>query len=107
MSSSIVRGKYLVEKVIDSEKSQIIPDGALYQEDGEIVAVGSYSNIKAAYNPDREIGSDNHLIIPGLVNAHHHIGLTPFQLGIPDLALEPWITARYGMRNADPYLVTL
>ena len=49
MSSSIVRGKYLVEKVIDSEKSQIIPDGALYQEDGEIVAVGSYSNIKAAY----------------------------------------------------------
>ena len=107
MSSSIVRGKYLVEKVIDSEKSQIIPDGALYQEDGEIVAVGSYSNIKAAYNPDREIGSDNHLIIPGLVNAHHHIGLTPFQLGIPDLALEPWITARYGMRNADPYLDTL
>ena len=48
MSSSLVRGKYLVAKVIDSEKSQIIPDGALYQEDGEIVAVGSYSNIKAA-----------------------------------------------------------
>ena len=42
-----------------------------------------------------------------MVNAHHHIGLTPFQLGSPDLALEPWITVRSMNREVDNYLDTL
>ena len=42
--------------------------------------------------------------MPGLVNDHFHVGLTPFQLGAPDLPLELWSFARLGARNVDPYL---
>ena len=86
MSSSIIRGKYLVASVRDDGASEIIRDGALYQENGEIKDVGPYSEVKSRHDTDEEIGSDRHMVIPGLINAHHHIGLTPFQLGVPDLA---------------------
>ena len=42
--------------------------------------------------------------MPGLVNDHFHVGLTPFQLGAPDLPLELWMFARMGQRDVDPYL---
>lgn len=42
--------------------------------------------------------------MPGLVNDHFHVGLTPFQLGAPDLPLELWLLARMGVRGTDAYL---
>ena len=42
--------------------------------------------------------------MPGLVNDHFHVGLTPFQLGAPDLPLEMWSLARIGTRLIDPHL---
>ena len=47
------------------------------------------------------------IVIPGLVNAHHHVGLTPFQLGALDAPLETWVIARMANRDVDPYLDTL
>lgn len=41
-----------------------------------------------------------HVMLPGFVNSHHHVGLTPLQLGTPDLPLELWIVARLGEYNA-------
>jgi len=79
----------------------------VYSEDGAIVEVGAYADLRARYQPDEEIGSTDHAIIPGLINAHHHVGLTPLQLGTLDAALEPWITDRLSRRAADPYLDTL
>jgi cytosine/adenosine deaminase-related metal-dependent hydrolase len=46
-------------------------------------------------------------MLPGFVNSHHHVGLTPLQLGTPDLPLELWIVARLGEYAVDPYLDTL
>ncbi len=45
--------------------------------------------------------------MPGLVNAHHHAGLTPFQMGTPDLPLELWTIHRFGKRTVNLYLDTL
>jgi cytosine/adenosine deaminase-related metal-dependent hydrolase len=42
-----------------------------------------------------------------MVNSHHHVGLTPFQLGSPDYPLELWFASRLGARAVDPYLDTL
>ena len=42
--------------------------------------------------------------MPGLVNDHFHVGLTPFQMGAPDLPLEMWSLHRIGVRAIDPYL---
>ncbi len=107
MPSSLIRGKYVLTRVIEKNATEVIDDGAVYQEDGIIVDVGAFHDLKTRYSPDQVIGAGNQLVMPGLVNAHHHIGLTPFQLGSPDLALEPWITVRSMNREVDNYLDTL
>ena len=53
------------------------------------------------------IGSGNEVMLPGFVNGHHHIGLTPVQLGSPDMPLELWFVTRLVMRNVNLYLDTL
>ena len=107
MVSSLIWGRYLVSRVISDDSSEIIENGALFQRDGEIVEVGAYSDLKSKYSPDEEVGSSDFLVIPGLVNAHHHVGLTPFQLGVHDEPLEIWALARRANRDVDPYLDTL
>jgi len=67
----------------------------------------TFSGLERRY-PDLPVhGNADDVAIPGLVNAHHHVGLTPFQLGAPDLPLELWAIARMGARAVDPYLDTL
>jgi len=56
---------------------------------------------------DELLGSPDHVVLPGLVNSHHHVGLTPFQLGSPDYPLELWFASRMAARDVDPYLDTL
>ncbi|MAF52882.1 MAG: amidohydrolase family protein [SAR202 cluster bacterium] len=107
MPSSIIRGKHVVTKITGPSTAEVIEDGAVFQRDGEIVEVGPYSELSRRHHPDEIIGSSDHVVIPGLVNAHHHVGLTPFQLGALDAPLETWIIARWAMRDVDPYLDTL
>ncbi len=107
MASSIIRGKHVVTRVIDDNSSEIIGDGAIYQENGAIVEVGKFDELMSRFSPDEVVGDGSQMVIPGLVNAHHHVGLTPFQLGSPDLALEPWIVVRTMNRDVDNYLDTL
>jgi 5-methylthioadenosine/S-adenosylhomocysteine deaminase len=49
----------------------------------------------------------DHVLVPGLVNAHHHVGLTPLQSGSLDHHLEEWIGTGTVRRGLDPYLDTL
>ena len=53
------------------------------------------------------IGSGNDVVMPGFVNGHHHVGLTPVQLGSPDMPLELWFATRLVTRDLDLYLDTL
>ena len=107
MGSSLIRGKYVICKVEDRHRATVIDDGAVFQRDGQIVEIGPYAELAARYPGEPEIGSSEMVVIPGLVNAHHHVGLTPFQLGSPDHALELWIGSRIGARTVDHYLDTL
>ena len=107
MSTSLIRGRYVVVKVTGSESSQIIEDGAVFQRDGEIIDVGPYSDLCLRHSADEEIGSSDFMVIPGLINAHHHVGLTPFQLGSLDYPLEVWRMSRSVNRSVDSYLDTL
>jgi len=105
MGSLLIRGKYVIARILDGNSSEIISDGAVYQEDGCIVDVGPYSELRAHYSPDEELGSTDHLVLPGLINAHHHVGLTPFQHGHVDAPLEIW--NRADALVANPTLDTL
>jgi len=107
MASSLIRGKYVITKVIDDNTSEVIHDGAVFQRDGEIIEVGRYDDLKARHTSDEVIGSGNQVVMPGLINDHYHVGLTPFQLGNPDLPLETWIAQRWSTRDVDRYLDTL
>jgi cytosine/adenosine deaminase-related metal-dependent hydrolase len=105
--SSLIRGRYVVSKVVSRTEAVITEDGAVFQVDGRIVEVGAAADLARRYAADEVLGSSGHLVIPGLVNAHHHVGLTPFQFGAPDHPLELWNAARLAARDVDPYLDTL
>ena len=96
MSSSLIRGKHVVCKATGRADALVIDDGAVFQENGVIVEVGPYRELAAKHQPDELLGSARHIVLPGFVNSHHHIGLTPFQLGSPDHNLELWIASRMG-----------
>ena len=109
MSTSIIRGKYVIcEAGVDAQTSKVISDGAVFQRDGVIEAVGSYDEIKSAHQTDEELGGPGFLVMPGLVNAHHHgRGVSTFQMGCIDDCLETWILSGWGRRPHDHYLMTL
>ncbi|MFU0507972.1 amidohydrolase family protein [Pseudaminobacter sp. NGMCC 1.201702] len=107
MSSSLIWGKYVVSRVLNRNEAVLIADGAIFQRDGKIVEIGTKADLLARHQPDEIIGSDRHVILPGFVNGHHHMGVTPTQHGAPDLALELWIARLMAKRNIDPYLDTL
>ncbi len=107
MSTTIVRGRQVICRITGRDSAEVVDDGAVAVQDGAIVEVGSYDDLLTRHQPDEVIGSTRHVVIPGLINAHHHVGLTPFQLGSLDMPLEAWIIARWALREVDPYLDTL
>ena len=107
MASSLIRGKYVIGKAENRTDVTVIEDGAVFQRDGTVVEIGRHQDLAAKYQPDAILGSTGHVVMPGFVNSHHHVGVTPFQLGSPDHPLELWFASRMATRNVDPYLDTL
>ena len=107
MSVEILTAPWIVSGVTPEGAPEIIDDGAIAFEDGVVLAIGPAKDVTAAYPGAVVTTHPNHMIIPGLVNSHHHIGLTPLQLGAPDFPLELWFAARLAMRKIDPYLDTM
>src|SRR2546428_4801211 len=107
MASSLIRGKYVMGKAETRPDVTVIEDGAVFQRDGTVVEIGRHQDLAAKYQPDAILGSTGHVVMPGFVNSHHHVGVTPFQLGSPDHPLELWFASRMATRNVDPYLDTL
>jgi len=107
MSASLIRSRAMVTHAIDRHRWNEIADGAVLQEDGAIVEIGTYRELNRRHPNVAVIGSGNEVMLPGFVNGHHHIGLTPVQLGSPDMPLELWFVTRLVMRNVNLYLDTL
>ena len=107
MSASLIRSRAMVTHAIDRHRWNEITDGAVLQEDGAIVEIGTYRDLSRRHPNVAVIGSGNEVMLPGFVNGHHHIGLTPVQLGSPDMPLELWFVTRMVMRNVNLYLDTL
>jgi 5-methylthioadenosine/S-adenosylhomocysteine deaminase len=107
MTKTIAKAKWIVTGVRDRHTLDIIDDGAILHEDGIILEVGAAADLTARHPDAAATGSDDQIILPGFVNAHHHVGLTPLQLGSPDHALELWFASRLSARPLDRYLDTL
>ena len=94
-------------RVTGRNTAETLDSAAVAVDSGSIAEVGPYDDLHRKYPSAEVIGSNRHAVIPGLINAHHHVGLTPFQLGVLDAPLESWIIARWAIRDVDPYLDTL
>ena len=107
MTTTILSARWIVSGVNNTNDVEIHENAGIVFKDNIILDVGAIEMIKTKF-PSAEIKNySDHIIIPGLVNSHHHIGLTPLQLGAPDYSLELWFAARLAMRKIDPYLDTL
>jgi len=87
----LVRGRYVLSGSCGHRT--VIRDGAVYIEGDTIRDVGKYRELSREYQPELELGSEDHLVMPGLVNAHHHRGGWGFwfQRGLLDAPLEKWL----------------
>ena len=107
MTQSIVRSRAMITRTLSRASWEEISDGAILQNDGIIAAIGTFAELSALHPGVPVIGDGNDIMLPGFVNAHHHVGLTPVQLGSPDMPLELWFITRLVMRSVDLYLDTL
>ncbi len=79
---------------MDAERREIA-DGAVFARDGVIEAVGPSAALPAT--ADTVIDARDHVVLPGLVNTHHHMYQTLTRaLGpVQDATLFPWLQGLY------------
>jgi 8-oxoguanine deaminase len=79
---------------MDDERREI-PDGAVLIENDAIAAVGPSGELDE--RADRTIDCRGMVVLPGLVNTHHHLFQTLTRAGAaaPDSTLFPWLQALY------------
>jgi 5-methylthioadenosine/S-adenosylhomocysteine deaminase len=107
LATSLIRSRAMISRTIDRHRWDEVADGAVLQEDGVIVATGTYEALQKRYPDTPVLGTGKEILLPGFVNGHHHVGLTPVQLGSPDMPLELWFITRLVTRNLNIYLDTL
>ena len=102
----LIRGRWLIAD--PASEGGAIADGAVAVEGERITFVGTYEEARAHAPGAETIGDGTGLLIPGLVNTHHHgRGVSAFQLGVVDDRLEPWLLDWRGMKPLDAYLDTV
>jgi cytosine/adenosine deaminase-related metal-dependent hydrolase len=79
---------------MDDERREI-PGGGLFAEDGFITAVGTQDELPAT--ADEVIDLSGRVVLPGLVNTHHHLyqTLTRAVPGAQDVGLFDWLRTLY------------
>ena len=107
MTASLVVADNIVTGFTVDGRPEILENHGILVEDNVILSIEPADALRCDYPDATEIGGWNQVAIPGLINAHHHVGLTPFQLGARDLPLELWFSERLTMRDVDPRLDTL
>lgn len=107
MAVSLIRSRAMITRTISATEWEEVADGAVLQENGIITAVGTYDDLHRSHPTVPVIGTGREILLPGFVNGHHHVGLTPVQLGSPDMPLELWFVTRMVARNLNVYLDTL
>lgn len=103
---TLVFGREILERFV-GDAPVTHADSALLIEGDRIAAILPRAAALARHPEAACLGGDGFVIIPGLINAHHHVGLTPLQLGSPDYPLEQWFASRLALRDVDLRLDTL
>ena len=87
---TLVYGKYLIRGA--GERRQIVKNGAACVEGSIIKDVGDFKVLSKSYQYDLKVGSEKHIVMPGLINSHDHgNGISLILRGISDGPLETWV----------------
>jgi len=104
MSTLLIRNAHLLV-TMDAQRREI-PDGAVFVRGNVIEAVGS--TIELAATADEVIDARDQIVIPGLVNTHHHMyqTLTRALPAVQDCELFNWLQGLYPVwANLTPEMV--
>ena len=72
-------------------RNTVLEDHSLVVQAGKIIAIEATAKAIKDY-PDAElINRENHLLIPGLINAHTHVGMSLFRGYADDVPLMTWL----------------
>jgi len=93
MSTLLVRHAQVLATMDDGDTE--IPDGGLYAVDGFIKQVGPTADLPDT--ADEVVDLPGHVVLPGLVNTHHHFyqTLTRAVPGAQDVGLFDWLRTLY------------
>lgn len=93
MSTLLVRNARLL-LTMDDQGTRFV-NGGLYAEDGVIKQVGPSDQLPAT--ADKVLNLDNHIVMPGMVNTHHHLfqNLTRVIPDAQDAPLFGWLQTLY------------
>jgi 5-methylthioadenosine/S-adenosylhomocysteine deaminase len=69
----------------------VLPDGAVAVRDGEIVAVGPRAELAERFAGAAVRDCSGCAVLPGLVNGHTHLAMSPFRGLAADKALQEWL----------------
>lgn len=70
-------------------KNEILKDTNLYIEKGKITHIG---NLRKDIKVEKTIDGKNKLLMPGLINAHTHLGMSLLRNFADDMDLNEWLT---------------
>ncbi|HMG98154.1 MAG TPA: amidohydrolase family protein [Gaiellales bacterium] len=104
--------------VLASADAPPLASGAVLIADGAIAEVGDRAALRRGHPDAQEVGGAGMLVLPGLINAHHHgMAISTVQLGFPDpgppdpgmrdTPFESWMGTMLALDAIDPYLGTL
>jgi hypothetical protein len=91
----------------DRRRWRQIEDGAVLQHGGVVAEIGPAADLIAKHPEVPVLGTERRCCCQALSTPITNIGLTPVQLGSPDIPLELWFVTRLVMRRVDLYLDTL
>ncbi|MGS2716951.1 TRZ/ATZ family hydrolase [Eionea flava] len=84
----IVHAKWIIPVV---PKNTVLNDCAIVVDQQRIIAIKPSDNIHTRYSATEEYRLHNHVLMPGLINAHGHAAMTLLRGYADDLALDTWL----------------
>lgn len=85
----------------------ILNDSAIRVAGGDIAEIGPAAGLHRAYPDLPRHGGPGMIAMPGMVNSHHHSGITPLMHGVPFAPLEFWLPRFRAQRRMPLRLDTL
>ena len=77
--------------VLVEPSNAVLEDHAVAVTDGRITAILPVEKARAEFQPSVTVERPDHVLIPGLINAHTHAAMTLFRGLADDMPLEAWL----------------